>query len=80
MDDFREQSLEPVQASLRVAVQVRESSVWVGVYRLDGSPHAGGSHLWSRRYERPPGKDLGQCVEACLTAALRAQGNGLVVT
>ncbi len=79
LDDFREIAAEPVEVSVRVSLQVRSDSIWVGVYRLDGSPHAGGSHLWSRRYARPAGKSSAECVEACLRMALSAQSNGLLV-
>lgn len=79
LDDFREQAAEPVECSVRIMVQVRPGTVWVGVYRLDGSPHAGGSHLWSRRYARPEGKTAPECVEAMVRAALLAQQGGEVV-
>jgi hypothetical protein len=78
-DEFREASKEPVTCALRITVQVRPSALWVGVNRLDGSPHPGGTHLWSRRYDRPEGKTEAECVEAGLRMALRAQEQGSVV-
>ena len=79
MDEFREIAKEPVELSARVSLQVFPSAIWVGLYRLDGSPHGGGTHVWSRRYERPAGKTLEECVEACLRMALAAQQGGRVV-
>ena len=79
LHDFHEAAAEPVEASLRVALQVRPTSIWVGVYRLDGSAHGGGTHVWSRKYVRPDGKTTAECVEACLRAALRAQEGGELV-
>ena len=79
VDDFRELAAEEVVVAGRVVLQVRADSIWVGFYRTDKSPHAGGSHLWSRRYARPAGKSEAECVEACLRMAHLAQSNGLIV-
>lgn len=76
LDEFREASAEPVEMSLRALVQVRESSIWVGLFRLDGSPHAGGTRVWQQRYLRPPGKTTGECVAAAFTALWTAQQRG----
>ena len=76
IDDFREAAKEPVTVSLRLLIQVRASDVWMGLFRLDGSSHPGGTQLASRRLVRPGGKTDAECVEAALGLAYRSQQSG----
>ena len=76
IDDFREASQEPVELSLRVQVQVRPSSLWVGVFRLDGSPRAGGTQIHAARFDRPEGKTIEECAEAAWGLLARWQARG----
>lgn len=77
LDDFREQSQEPTTDSWRITVRGTETGLWVGVYDTKG-PLMGGRHVWSRRYDRPPGKTSEQLLEAALTAVSRAVADGFI--
>lgn len=77
VDEFRELSKVPRQAGWRIAVQVYPDACHVAVYDTN-SEFPGGKHAWSRRYARPEGKTLGECLEAMLRATQRALEDGLV--
>lgn len=77
LDEFREISREPVEATWRYVVQVSTGRIWVGAYEL-ASGSSSSRCLFSRGYERPPGKTTLECQEAGLTVLTRAAADGLL--
>ena len=76
--DFHELAREDVEAQYRVNLQVRQGNIWVAAYRQGEGEPQGGRHVWSRRYSRPDGKTVEECVVACLTAVMRAAAGALL--
>ena len=73
------QAADQTEVALKVAVIVRPTTVWVGIYRSDIPSRPGGVHMWSRTLKRPEGKTPPQCVAAGLLVALQAQEAGQVL-